>query len=432
MAASRAASLEPTLIDIDETVNELVALSENLLPDNVQLRTAAAPNLPLVRADGSSILQVLLNLLMNSRDAMPAGGRIEIETARFRQEENSGQPFLPPGNYVVLAVRDNGTGMDEPTRQRIFEPFYTTKAAGSGFGLGLPMVQHIVKQSGGYLFVDSAKGKGTSVRIYLPAAETGTPAVDANTAASKGPRASGGETILMVEDDPDLAFLMRDILTGLGYMALDARSAGEAAELSDGLADPIDLLLTDVSLPGSSGRELADFLRKSRPGLPVLYISGYPIFADPSDAPQPDAGFLAKPFSPAELADSVRTVLDGQKRKRILLVDDEPGVLTFAGVVLREAGYDVVTGDDGNVALSLVRSHPFDLMIIDLVMPEREGLDTMMRLRDSHPALPIVAISGAFGGRFLHSAAMLGARATLGKPFSGEDLLDVVRTVLGG
>ena len=122
----------------------------------------------------------------------------------------------------------------------------------------------------------------------------------------------------------------------------------------------------------------------------------------------------------------------GHRRKRVLLVDDEPGLLLFAGEVLRDAGYDVVTGDDGNVALSLVRSQPFDLMIIDLVMPEREGLDTMMRLRESHPALLIVAISGAFGGRFLHSASMLGARATLAKPFSAEDLLNVVRTVLGG
>ena len=241
MAASRAASREPTPIDIDAAVNELVGLAETLLPDNVELRTAATPNLPLVLADSGGILQALLNLLMNSRDALPAGGRIEIETAKFRQEENSPQPFLPPGNYVLLTVRDNGTGMDEPTRQRIFEPFYTTKAAGSGAGLGLPMVQHIVKQSGGYLFVDSVKGKGASVGIYLPAVETGAPALEANTAASTGPQASGGETILMVEDDPDLAILMRDILKGLGYMVLDARSAGEAAELSGGLADSIDL-----------------------------------------------------------------------------------------------------------------------------------------------------------------------------------------------
>jgi DNA-binding response OmpR family regulator len=431
MAASRGAFLEPALVDVNQTVEELAALAEHLLPDNVRLFNVAAPDLPPVLADGSGILQVLMNLLMNSRDAMPLGGRIEIETARFRQERSSPQPFLPSGDYVMLAVRDNGTGMDEPTKRRIFEPFYTTKAAGSSMGLGLPMVQYIVKQSRGYLFVDSAKGKGTSVRIYLPAAETVAPAAKADTAPQAGTRVSGGQTILMVEDDPDLANLMRDILGGLGYMVLDARSAGEAAELSRGLADPIDLLLTDVSLPGSNGRELADSLRKSRPGLPVLYISGLPTSADASDAPEPGTGFLAKPFSPAELEDSVRTVLDGRKRKRVLVVDDEPGLLMFASEVLRAAGYDVVTGDDGNVALSLVRSQPFDLMIIDLVMPEREGLDTMMRLRESHPDLPIVAMSGAFGGRFLHSASMLGARATLSKPFSGEDLLHAVRTVLG-
>ena len=431
MAASRGALLEPALVDVNETVNELAALAEQLLPDNVRLFTVATAGLPPVLADGGGILQVLLNLLMNSRDAMPLGGRIEIETARFHQEENSPQLFLPSGDYIVLVVRDNGTGMDELTRRRIFEPFYTTKAAGSSMGLGLPMVQYIVKQSRGHLFVDSAKGKGTSVRIYLPAAETGTSAGKADATPQTGTRVSGGETILMVEDDPDLADLMRDILAGLGYMVLDARSASEALELSRGLADPIDLLLADVSLPGSSGRELADSLRQSRPGLPVLYISGCPTSADGSGAPQPGAAFLAKPFSPSELGDSVRTVLDGQKRKRVLVVDDEPGFLLFAGEVLRDAGYDVVTGDDGNVALSLVRSQPFDLAVLDLVMPEREGLDTMMRLRESHPGLPIVAISGAFGGRFLHSASMLGARATLSKPFSGEDLLHAVRGVLG-
>jgi DNA-binding response OmpR family regulator len=432
MAVSRGAYLEPALVYVNETVNELVALAEHLLPDNVQLFTVAAPDLPPVLADGSGILQVLLNLLTNSRDAMPLGGRIEIETARFRQEENSPLPSLPSGEYVVLAVRDNGTGMDEPTRRRIFEPFYTTKAAGSSMGLGLPMVQYIVKQSRGHVFVDSAQGKGASVRIYLPAAETGTPAAKADTARQTGTPVSGGETILMVEDDPDLANLMRDILRSLGYTVLDARSAGEAAELSDGFTDPIDLLLTDVSLPGSHGWELADSLRKSRPGLPVLYISGFPTSAEAGDAPRPGTAFLGKPFSPAELEDRVRTVLDRHRRKRVLLVDDEPGVRMFAGEVLRQAGYDVVTGDEGNVALSLVRSQPFDLAIIDLVMPEREGLDTMMRLRESHPGLPIIAISGAFGGRFLHSASMLGARATLAKPFSGEDLLNVVRTVLGG
>ena len=431
MAASRGALLEPALVDINEIVNELAALAEHLLPLNVQLFTAAAPDLPQVLGDGTGILQILLNLLMNSRDAMPLGGMIEIETARFRQEENSPPPSLPSGDYVVLAVRDNGTGMDEPTRRRIFEPFYTTKAAGSSMGLGLPMVQYLVKQSRGHVFVDSAKGNGTSVRIYLPAAETGTPAAKADTARQSGARVGGSETILMVEDDPDLANLMRDVLGSLGYMVLDARSAGEAAELSGGFTDPIDLLVTDVSLPDLSGRELADSLRKPRPGLPVLYISGFPPSVDASDAPQPGAAFLAKPFSPAELADRVRTVLDGHRRKRVLLVDDEPGLLMFAGEVLRDAGYDVVTGDDGNVALSLVRSQPFDLAIIDLVMPEREGLDTMMRLRESHPGLPIVAISGAFGGRFLHSASMLGARAALAKPFSGEDLLNAVRTVLG-
>ena len=420
-------------VDINASVSELVELAQHLLPANIELVPDLSSGLPLALADRCGILQVLLNLVVNARDAMPEGGRVEIQTANFRTDTPSlaSHPFLPHGNYILLSVNDNGAGMDETTRQRMFEPFYTTKPAGVGTGLGLPMVQHIVKQNGGFLSIQSAQGVGTTVRIYLPAANDSTSAPNLQTLPLDISAMSGRETILVVEDDAVLRNLMRDILQGLGYAVLDAGTGAEAAELSGNLDDGVDLLISDVLLPDSSGRELAEALLESRPGLPVLYISGHPALVSHDDPADPNARFLAKPFSAGDLGEGVRTLLDRRKRKRVLFVDDDAQVVMFASEVLREAGYDVLVGEDGNVALSIVDNESLDLVITDLVMREREGLETMMRLRKSHPELPVVAISGAFGGHFLRSASLLGARATLAKPFSGEDLLNLVRHILG-
>ncbi len=432
MDLSRRNVVERGPVDINASVNELVTLAQHLLPANIALSAVLAPGLGSVLADRCGILQVLLNLVVNSRDAMPAGGKEEIETANLPSDSpaTTPRPYLPAGNYIQLTVTDNGIGMEEATRQRIFEPFYTTKAPGCGTGLGLPMVQHIVKQSGGFLSIESAKGKGTTVRIYLPAAP-GTPAGNSQTEQSDIAPFAGRESILIVEDEPDLRQLMREFLQRLGYAVLDAGSAAEATELSGQLNDGLDLLICDVVLPDSTGRELAERLRGSRPGLPVLYISGHPTEVAHGDALPAGAQFLAKPFTVVEFGERVRRILDRQKPKRVLFVDDDAQVVMFASEVLRDAGYDVLVGEDGNVALSIAEKEPLDLVITDLVMREREGLETMMKLKTSHPDLPVVAISGAFGGHFLRSASLLGARATLAKPFSGEDLLNVVRTVLG-
>jgi hypothetical protein len=433
MAFGRRTPLEPRLVDINDSVSELVRLARHLLPPGVELSARLEPNLHAVFADRCAILQALQNLVVNSRDALPAGGKVEIRTANLTTDTaaSGSHPYLPPGNYIVLTVSDNGIGMDDATRQRIFEPFYTTKPPGAGTGLGLPMVQHIVKQSGGFLSLKSTQGKGTTVRIYLPAAEGHASAENSETVESKSAPRCGHETILIVEDNLDLRNLIRDFLRGLGYAVLDAGSAAEAAELSDGLHDRLDLLLADVALPGSSGNGLADSLKESRPGLPVLHISGYPEQAALDGAAQSGAEFLAKPFTLTALAERVRSILDRQRRKRVLLVDDDARVVMFLSEVLRDAGFDVVSGDDGKVALSIVEKQPVDLVITDLVMRECEGLETMARLRKSHPGLPVIAMSGAFGGHFLKSAAILGARATLAKPFSRADLLTAVRTVLG-
>jgi DNA-binding response OmpR family regulator/two-component sensor histidine kinase len=430
LAYSRHAPLEPRMVDLNQSVSELVTLARHLSPANIELSTVLAPHLHMVLADPGGMLQVLFNLVVNSRDALPEGGKVEIRTANLEPEEASSppHPYLPQGKYILLMVTDNGAGMDEETRQRIFEPFYTTKALGAGTGLGLPMVQHIVKQSGGFISVQSAKGKGATVRIYLPAVEGGQAL---EPAIRKSAPRGGQETILIVDDNLDLRHLLRAQLEGLGYAVLEAASAGEAAELSSGLNGGLDLLVADVVLPDSSGIQLAHSLRESRPDLPVLHLSGYLEEDVIGGMPESGAEFLAKPFTLAAFGERVRSILDRRKRRRVLFVDDDAEVVMFASQVLRDAGFEVLVGGDGNVALSTVQVEPLDLVITDLVMQEREGLETIMRLQKSHPELPVIAISGAFGGHFLKSAAMLGARATLAKPFSGEQLLEAVRTVLG-
>jgi len=376
-----------------------------------------------------NIQQALLNLVVNSRDAMPEGGKLEVQTANLELDAapSKSHPDLPAGNYILLTVSDTGTGMDDETKQHLFEPLYTTKAPGAGTGLGLLIVQHIVKQSGGFLFVRSEKGDGTTVSIYLPCF-VGEKSPEISGLQKAPPR--GHEKILIVDDSPEVRRVLHRMLEGLGYFVLEAASAREAVALSSGLADGSDLLVVDVELADSTGVELAQRLREPRPELPVLYVSGYPQGAAIEGVQESGAEFLSKPFTLVAFAERVRRILDRRKPRRILFVDDDADVVLFASLVLRNAGFEVLVGGNGDTALSMVEIERPDLVITDLVMPERGGLATIMTLRKLHPSLPVIATSGAFGGYFLEAAVTLGAHATLPKPFSGEELLEAVRVVL--
>ncbi len=431
LAFSRRMPHEARIVDLNKSVGELVSLVRHLLPANIEFTTALETDLKMVQADAGCLQHALLNLVFNSRDAMPEGSQLEIQTANRTLDRAASEPDPgpPAGSYVLLTVRDTGSGMDDETRQRAFEPFYTTKPEGAGTGLGLSMVQYIVKQSGGFLSVESEKGKGTTVRIYLPCcAEEKTPEIARLEKAPPG----GHETILIVEDCPEMRRFLRSGLESLGYSVLEAASAREAAALSSGFADGIDLLVADVVLADSTGIEVVRRLRELRPGLPALYISGYAQDAAMVASLQESRPeFLSKPFSLAGFAESIRRILDRQKRPRILFVDDDAAVALFAIRVLRGAGYEVLVAGNGKVALWTVETEHPDLVITDLVMPDCEGLETIMRLRKSYPLLPVIATSGAFGGHFLKTAAALGAHGTLAKPFGAEELLAAVRAALG-
>jgi hypothetical protein len=311
LAFSRQQVLQPRTLDLNEVVSGLHSMLRRLIGEDIDLRTTAAPDLGRVLADPGQIEQVIMNLAVNARDAMPRGGKLTIETANVALDAIYARTHevVKPGPYVLLAVSDTGTGMDADVRSHLFEPFFTTKAKGHGTGLGLATVYGIVKQSGGYIWVYSEPGQGTAFKIYLPRAE-GKAA--GRSAAERPAEAPGGsETILLVEDEDVVRSLAREILEAYGYTVLEATRGEEALEASARHRGPIDLLLTDVIMPGGSGREAAERLAPGRPGMKVLYMSGYTNDAIVHHGVlAPGVAFLQKPFSPQALARKVREVLD--------------------------------------------------------------------------------------------------------------------------
>jgi PAS domain S-box-containing protein len=309
LAFSRQQVLEPKVLDINEVVAGTEKLLGRLLGADVKLTTLFATDLGQAKVDPGQLEQIVMNLAVNARDAMPEGGQLSIETANVEMDEDyvRGHAIAQPGRYVMLAVTDAGTGMDAETQARIFEPFFTTKEAGKGTGLGLATVYGIVKQSGGFIWVYSELGHGTSFKIYFPRVDA--PIERATPAA---PAAAGGtETVLIVEDQAAVRHVTRRMLERHGYTVLEAPDGETALRIAEKYHGSIDLLLTDVVMPGLSGRQLATQLVALRPEMRVLYMSGYTDDAIMRHGIlQNGVAYLQKPFTPELLAGKVRAVLD--------------------------------------------------------------------------------------------------------------------------
>ncbi|HME95468.1 MAG TPA: ATP-binding protein, partial [Methylomirabilota bacterium] len=324
LAFSRKEVVAPRLVDLNAIVASIHAMLQRLLGETINLVTITAPDLGGVKADPGQMEQMILNLCVNARDAMPDGGRLTVRTVNVDLDETAVKRWSDarPGAYVMLEVTDTGAGMDEETRLHLFEPFFTTKVQGKGTGLGLSTVYGTVQQSGGHISVESEPGHGSTFQIYLPrvAAPVVIPPDLRPPAGPARPAAAGdatlapghGETILLVEDAQRVRAVVREILEMSGYTVLEARHGVEALELSTRHAGTIHLLLTDVVMPQMSGRELSQRLATLRPDLKVLYMSGYTDDAIVRHGVlAAGIAFLSKPFTPDALALKVREVLDG-------------------------------------------------------------------------------------------------------------------------
>jgi PAS domain S-box-containing protein len=309
LAFSRKQLLELKVVDVNAIVQDMERLVNPLIGENVELVTVLHPESTHTRADAGQLEQVLMNLVVNAKDAMPTGGRLVIQTGTIVVDENHrrGQQFIHPGRYVTLSVSDTGMGMDKETQSRIFEPFFTTKEKGKGTGLGLSTVYGIVKQSGGYVMVQSEPGRGTSFHIYLPLVE-GT--AEKHTAPASDAASGGSETILLVEDEESVRQLVRDTLTARGYKVLEADGGEAGVALSAQHQGKIQLVITDVVMPGVGGPEMVKQLSSSRPEMKVLYLSGYTEDSIINDGSiESGTAFLQKPFSLQNLSRKVREVL---------------------------------------------------------------------------------------------------------------------------
>jgi two-component system, cell cycle sensor histidine kinase and response regulator CckA len=309
LAFSRKQLLELKVVDVNAIVADMERLLRPLIGENVALSARLAPEAGYTRADAGQLEQVLMNLVVNAKDAMPNGGKLTIQTQSIVLDESHhrGQTFIRPGNYVMLSVSDTGTGMDKETQSRIFEPFFTTKDKGKGTGLGLSTVYGIVKQSGGYVMVQSEEGRGTTFQIYLPRVEGTT---EKQVAPVAGTTVGGTETVLLVEDEESVRQLVRDTLEARGYKVVEAEDGEVGLAAANRYEGKIDLVITDVVMPGLSGRELVERLAKTRPETKVLYLSGYTEDAVISEGTlESGTAFLQKPFTLQNLSKKVREVL---------------------------------------------------------------------------------------------------------------------------
>lgn len=312
LAFSRRQALDPRVVNLGVILRDMERMLRRLIGENIDYRTVIPDDLGNVRVDPGMMEQVIANLVVNARDAMPDGGRLTVETANvvLSEEYRQTHPAVPPGEYVMLAVSDTGIGMSPEVRSRLFQPFFTTKGVGKGTGLGLSTVYGIVKQSGGFIWVYSEEGRGTTFKIYLPLVREKTEPLRARTEEAGMPR--GTETVMVVEDEPGVRELAVRVLRQLGYQVLEAANGAEGYDLARARGRAVDLLLTDVVMPNLSGIELARQLREIWPDLKTLYMSGYADAAAYGGTLARGEPYLQKPFAPAKLAQMVRNVLDGR------------------------------------------------------------------------------------------------------------------------
>ena len=429
--------LRPRMLDLNASVDGVGGMLRRLIGEHIELTTVLEPRLGMVLTDPTQVEQILMNLCVNSRDAMPDGGRLVIETSNVNISPTycRHHPEARPGPHVRLSVSDNGSGMDPATLEHVFEPFFTTKESGLGTGVGLATVYGIVKQHKGWIGLYSEPGKGTTFRVYLPE-QTG----EVERPAPIEPPISslrGSERILLVEDQAEVRAFACEVLAENGYAVLEASDGLKALDIIRRDPEPIDLLLTDVVMPGMSGPKLAEEARLYRPDIRVLFASGYPEkMITQKDLLQADFVLIEKPYIEQVLLGNVRRSLGAHRKPSehddthtVLIVEDDPAVQTLLQEILEDAGYRVAMAADGVVGLRRLREMDFDFLLTDIIMPLKDGIDLAAEARREFPDMPIIGITGA------PEAAKLAQEQetfdALGeKPIIAEQLLSLIGAAL--
>jgi two-component system cell cycle sensor histidine kinase/response regulator CckA len=427
LAFSRKQVLQPRVLDLNSILTNTQMMLQRLIGEDIEFVTSLSTDLGLIKADPVQIEQIIMNLAVNARDAMPHGGKLIIQTRNvvIDQQNLPGHVDFQPGEYVLLSVIDTGSGIDSETLNHIFEPFFTTKEE-IGTGLGLSTVYGIVKQSAGFITVDSRPREGATFMIYLP--RVFAPVSPAEFVSLPGAR--GHETILLVEDDEDVREVVRQGLEQRGYAVLTATTTSEALELSRKHRSSIDLLITDVVMPGHSGPELAGQIVRDNSRIKVLFISGYTNDMISLQLVSDGAQLLEKPFSVDLLTQKVQEILHTSSKPslQILVVDDEEAIRSFACAVLEEAGHKALPATNGVDARRMLERLPFDILITDLHMPYKDGIELIVEVRRDWPELKIIAISG-IAEALDYVQSNLKDVAIVRKPLSPEDLVTILQQV---
>jgi PAS domain S-box-containing protein len=399
LAFSRQQPLEPSAVDVGRLVSGMSDLLRRTLGEQIAVETVLAGGLWRAHADPNQLEVAIVNLAVNARDAMPDGGKLTIETCNVHLDElyASAQAEVLPGQYVMLAVSDNGLGMSEEVKLKAFDPFFTTKDIGHGTGLGLSQVYGFVKQSRGHVKIYSESGEGTTVKIYLPRYHA-APEAEETEAVQPAVRGAQHEVILVVEDDKDVRTYTTETLRELGYEVLEASNAQGALQVLQHHPE-VQVLFTDIGLPGGmNGRRLAEEARSRHPTLKVLFTTGYARNAIVHDGRlDPGVELLTKPFTRVALAEKLRDIIDAKAvPARILLVEDETMIQLLAMEYLQEGGFKVDVAASAADALNKLRLIPggVDAVVIDIGLPDRSGDALVREIRSMYPSLPLVAASG--------------------------------------
>jgi two-component system cell cycle sensor histidine kinase/response regulator CckA len=441
LAFSRKQVLEMKVVNLNTVIENTAKMLRRVIGENIVLDLNLQVPLKNILADTGQMEQVLMNLLVNARDAMPSGGQVRVETSEVRLREENDQN-VTPGAYVMVSVTDTGTGMSREVQERVFEPFFTTKGIGKGTGLGLSTVYGIVKQHNGHITVHSELGQGTTFKLYFPLLNSETDVINAQRQSKL---MGGAETVLVVDDEPSIRKLIMQTMQPLGYKLLDAPSGDDAVKVSVAYPGAIDLLITDVVMPGMNGMQVAETLRQSRPDMKVIFISGY---ADNAIVQQDMIDrkliLIQKPLTPSVLAAKVREVMDKKNDlekpadalqdlsgMRILYADDDEPSRRLVQMYLENSHCIVDICENGRLAVDKFRSGLYDLVLMDMQMPVMDGLTASRAIRSWEAAqglkaTPIIALTG-FGGKEEVKAILdAGCTSHMTKPIDRKALLGTI------